>query len=253
MKKLFLTLATVAMTLVASAANLNNPVGADGRYIVKYDCANHTFAAANDFEVDETVTIAFDVTGTWLADWLKATPAAEGASRGVAFNNWTNYGDTNSDFRRLKLIDGNIWGVTMKLSDLMINTVEAPKALMTDSVVYMYAQFFGFEYTAENPGAGWWMWDGHPEAEATQAEGADCLFATLAYTGTKTSDSFYGDDFTEGIYGFGLQGYAAPCVEVTSAITNTAAQKNTSKVIENGQLILIHNGVRYNVLGTEVK
>ena len=194
MKKLFLLAVAAVACLAANAAyTLNNPIGEDGRYIVKYDCEKGQFAAANDFEADEAVTIAVDVTGTWLADWLKDTPIAEGASRGVAINNWTSLGDTNGDFRRMKQINGNIWGLTMKLSDLLVNAELAPQATMTDSVVYVYAQFFGFEYTNDNPGANWWMWNENTIDES-KAEGSDCLFATLPYTGTKTSESFYGDE-----------------------------------------------------------
>lgn len=251
MKKLFLTLAAAVLALAASAHTLNNPVGADGRYIVKYDCANHAFAAANDFEIDENFVFAIDVTGTWLADWLKATPAAEGASRGVACNFWTSQGDVKGDIKRFKLIDGNIWGMTLNLAQAKAENADWSKALMTDSVLYIYGQVFGFEYTAENPGAGWWMWDVQ-EVATTQADGADCFFATLPYTGTRTAPEFYGDDASEGIYGFALTGYAAPCA-LASGIVNTTSQKNVNKVVENGQLILIHNGVRYNVLGTEIK
>ncbi len=38
---------------------VNNPKDANGFYIVKWDCANETFAAANDFEVDETFTFVW--------------------------------------------------------------------------------------------------------------------------------------------------------------------------------------------------
>lgn len=254
MKKLFLLAVAAVACLAANAAyTLNNPIGEDGRYIVKYDCEKGQFAAANDFEADEAVTIAVDVTGTWLADWLKDAPAAEGASRGVAINNWTSLGDTNGDFRRLKQIDGNIWGLTMKLSDLLVNAELAPQATMTDSVVYVYAQFFGFEYTNDNPGAGWWMWNNNTVDES-KAEGSDCLFATLPYTGTKTSESFYGDEVGSGIYGFGFAGYASPCaLEEGTAVENVEVKASAEKVIEGGHLYLIKDGVRYNALGAVVK
>ena len=68
MKKFTLILAAALMSMGAMAQHtLSNPVGADGRYIVKYDCAADQFAAANDME-------AVDVTGTWLEDFLKGTP-----------------------------------------------------------------------------------------------------------------------------------------------------------------------------------
>ena len=38
-----------------------------------------------------------------------------------------------------------------------------------------------------------------------------------------------------------------------SAIDSVNAPAKTRKVIENGQIVLIKNGVRYNMLGTEIK
>lgn len=256
MKKLF-TLAAAVLTALTISAQINNPVGKDGRYIVKYDCENNQFATANDFEADEVVTIAVDITGHWLADWVKGTPVAAGATRGVAINNWTNYGDTNGDFRRFKHMGGNIYGLEMKLSDLMVNPDMKAFATMTDSVVYVYAQLFGFEFRAGEPTAEgqWWQWDGH-DVVTTQADGADCFFATLPYTGTKTGESFYMDDAPEmDMYGMvAVPSYAAPCsVQAPTAIVNTTAAQKAEKVIENGQIYLISNGVRYNALGVQVK
>lgn len=254
MKKFFTLVAVAAMTSVTMMAHtINNPVGEDGRYIVKYNCAAGAFAASNDMEVDETFVFAVDLTGTWLAEWLTETPQNAGASRGVAFNNWTNYGDTNGDFRRLKQISGNIWGVTCNFAQLMVNPTEAPKAVMADSVVYVYGQLFGFEYTPENPGLGWWMW-GAEAVETTQADGTDCLFTFAPYTGTKTSAELYADDFADGdIYGFELTGYAAPCIDALSAIENTAVKDKAVKFVENGHLYIMSNGVKYNALGEAVK
>ncbi|MBO4453610.1 MAG: hypothetical protein J5761_00965 [Paludibacteraceae bacterium] len=254
MKKFFFLVAASLASATLFAHTLNNPVGADGRYIVKYDCAVGAFAASNDMEADETFVLAVDVTGTWLENWLKDTPAAEGASRGVAINNWTNYGDTNGDFRRLKQISGNIWGTTCNFAQLMVNPNEAPKATMADSIVYVYAQLFGFEYTADNAGAGWWMW-ADQEVATTQADGADCLFAFAPYTGTKTSPDLYADDFgAEGdIYGFLVKGYAAPCIAMEEGIENTLVEKTSNKFVENGVLYIRHNGTIYNALGVEIK
>jgi len=254
MKKFFFIVAASMFCLAANAAyTLNNPIGEDGRYIVKYDCENGSWATSNDMEVDETFVWAIDVTGSWLADWLKATPAAEGASRGVAINFWTNYGDTNGDVRRFKQIEGNIWGMTVNFSQIMNGVaVGYDNCVMTDSITYIYAQIFGFEYTESNAGAGWWMWDVN-EVDVTQADGSDCLFAFKPYTGTKSSPAFYGDDFTESMYGFALGGYAAPCVYAQTALTDIHAEKNAIKTIEDNQLILIKDGIRYNVLGIVIK
>lgn len=253
MRKLFLLLAAAAVSFAAAAHTLNNPVGEDGRYIVKYNCEAGQFATANDFEIDETFTLALDVTGTWLADWLKETPTAEGASRGVALNFWTSLGDVNYDVRRLKQIEGNVWGMTLNLAQAKNDAADFSAALMADSVLYIYGQVFGFEYTAENPGAGWWMGaNGDFDGQTTQADGADCLFATAPYTGTKTGEAFYGDEVGSGIYGFGIAGYAAPCA-LASDVENVEVAAHAQKVIEGGHLYLIKNGVRYNALGAVVK
>ena len=200
------------------AHTLNNPVGTDGRYIVKYDCSAGQFAAANDMELDETFVFAVDVTGTWLENWLKDTPTAEGASRGVAINKWTSRGDVNGDTNRLKRINGNIWGMTVNYAQ--IATGDFSESLKKDSILYVYAQIFGFEYTDDNPGAGWWMW-ADQEVATTQADGSDCLFTFAPYTGEKTSAELYADDFEDGdIYGFEVTGYAAPCVAHCFCICN---------------------------------
>lgn len=251
MKKFFFLVAASLVSATMFAHTLNNPVGADGRYIVKYDCEAGAFAAANDMVVDETFVFAIDVTGTWLEEWLKGTPAAEGASRGIAINKWTSQGDVNGDTNRMKQLSGNIWGMTVNYAQ--IATSDFSKALMTDSVLYVYAQIFGFEYTAENPGAGWWMWD-NQEVAPTQADGADCLFAFAPYVEGRTSDELYADDFTDGdIYGFVVTGYAAPCLDALQAIDNVEVEKKGAKFIENGMLYIMHNGVKYNALGEMVK
>lgn len=222
MKKLYFLLATMLVAVSANAEyTLNNPVGEDGRYIVKWDCQKGAFADANDFESDEAFTLAVDLTGTWLEEWLKGTPSVEGASRGVALNHWTNYGDVNGDIRRLKQISGNIYGATWILKSHYTNDSVKALVSMVDSVIYVHGQLFGFEFTDDNPGAAWWQWDNNA-VEETMADGSDCLFATLPYTGEKTSTEFYGDD--EGfpdMFGFGLAGYGAPCLpEETSALEN---------------------------------
>ena len=227
MKKITLIMAAAMVALSASAYTLNNPVGADGRYIVKYDCEQGQFATSNDMELDETFTFAVDVTGTWLEDWLKDTPTAEGASRGVAINKWTSRGDVNGDTNRMKQISGNIWGMTVNYNQ--IATGDFSESLKKDSVLYVYAQIFGFEYTADNPGAGWWMWTG--EVATTQADGADCLFTFAPYTGTKTSEELYADDYDNGnIYGFEVTGYAAPCLEEATAVEDLNGNLNVVAV-----------------------
>lgn len=254
MKKFTFILAAALVSFSAMAQHtLNNPVGADGRYIVKYDCAKDQFAASNDMEVDETFTFAVDVTGTWLEDFLKGTPAAEGASRAIAINKWTSKGDVSGETNRMKQIKGNIYGMTVNYAQIFVNQdVLASDVLKADSVLYIYGQIFGFEYTADNPGAGWWMWETQ-EVNTTQAPGSDCLFAFLPYTGTKTSSEFFADDYEDGIYGSDQKGFAAPCVDAVTAVEDVVVKTQGAKIIENGQLYILHNGIKYNALGAEVK
>ena len=254
MKKIFTLVAIAAMSLAANAQyECNNPVGEDNRYIVKYDCAAGDFAASNDVMADEAFVFALDIKGTWLEDWVKGTPAAAGASRGVACNFWTNYGDVDGDIKRFKQINGTIYGMTLCLSQAMVNATEAPKAVMTDSIVYVYAQVFGFEYTADNAGAKWWQWDGN-EVGTTYAPLSDgALFAILPYEAGRGVEDFYANDFSEGMFGMETKGYAAPCVFTTTDIENTEIKAKSAKFIENGQLYIMSNGVKYNALGTAVK
>lgn len=200
------------------------------------------------FETDETVTIAFDITGTSLVDWLKETPEVESASRGIAVNVWTSRGDTQGDVRRVKQINGNVYGMTVNFAQVLVDADKKADVLKTDSILYVYGQIFGFEYTEDNAGAKWYL-----EAGDMAAPGSDCVFATVKYTGTKTSEEFYTDDFEEAMWGLSVQGYAAPCV-VATAIEDAAVEGGKAgKFIENGQLYILHNGVRYNALGAVVK
>ncbi len=236
-QKLFTLLLAVAgigmLPLLAHA--LNNPIGADGRYIVKYDCTAGTFTSSNDMEVDETFVFAIDVTGTWLENWLNESSTYNGAARGIAVNAWTNYGRLKNDTERLMQINGNIWGMTCNFAQLLGNSIEAQKATMPDSVVYVFAQFFGFEYTADNIGAGWWMW-GDQEPYITQADGSDCLFAFAPYTGTKTSPELLVSDHPDGyIYGIEQVGYTAPCLIPLYFLTVNADEGGVIKSGVNGK------------------
>jgi hypothetical protein len=253
MKKIFTLVAIAAMAMVANAQyECHNPVGADGRYIVKYDCAKGQFAESNDIMADEAFVFAIDIKGTWLENWVKGTPETAGASRGVACNFWTNYGDVDGNIRRFKLINGTIYGMTLCLSQAMINPTKAPNAVKTDSVVYVSGQVFGFEYTTENAGAKWWQWGGNPEGQTYAPAGPDnALFATLPYAPGRKSAEFFADE-GEGMFGYDTKGYAAPCI-LAAGIENTEVKEKSAKFIENGQLYIISNGVKYNAVGAEVK
>ena len=61
MKKFFFFVAASLVSASMFAHTLNNPIGTDGRYIVKYDCSAGAFAPSNDMEADETFVFAIDV------------------------------------------------------------------------------------------------------------------------------------------------------------------------------------------------
>lgn len=254
MKKIFTFIAVAAMAMAAHAQyECNNPVGEDGRYIVKYDCAQGKFAASNDIMADEAFVFAIDIKGTWLENWVKGTPEVAGASRGVACNFWTSYGDVDGDIKRFKQINGTVYGMTLCLSQAMTGA-EAPKAVMTDSIVYVTGQLFGFEYTADNAGAKWWQWDNNPVGTTFAPNSDGAIFATLPYVAGRAVEDFYANDFSESMFGFETKGYAAPCVSIAAGVEQTEVKAaKSSKFIENGQLYIISNGVKYNALGNSVK
>ena len=213
----FLIIAILTIVQGANAQTLNNPKDSSGYYIVKWDCANSTWAASNDIEADETFTFAVDVTGTPFENWLKATPTAAGSSRSLAINKWTNYGDVSGGTNRLKQIKGNIYGATWNIIQIA-STMNVTSATGIDSIVYIYGQVFGFEYTSTNPGAGWWMWPAEITAGTAIDPGTGSIFKTLPYTGTKTSDEFFSDDFEGGLFlsnNTPEKGYTLPCAVVT--------------------------------------
>jgi len=219
MKKttLFLLISFLTFSVLTQAQTLNNPKDADGYYIVKWDCSLSAFASSNDFEADETFTFAVDVTGTPWADWLKATPTADGATRALAINKWTNFGDVSGGTNRLKQVDENIFAATWNIIQ-MASTMNTASATGIDSVVYVYGQVFGFEFTADNPGAGWWMWPDEIPGGTAIDPGTGAIFRTLPYTGTKTSDELWSDDYEGGLFfsnNTAEQGYTIPCPSVT--------------------------------------
>ena len=251
MKKIFTFVALVAMAMVANAQasyDLNNPIGQDGRYIVKWDCAKGQFAESNDFEPGETFTLAVDITGTGWVDQIQAG-GPQGSTRCMAANIWTNYGPKKDATNRLKHIQGNIYGATYNFQQML---EEADPSLVgkiaaLDTIVYTWCQLFIFAYTEENNCVEWYV-----DAQQVQAPASDYFFATIPSTG-KSDPEFYSDDYDEGMYGISEKGYAAPCVSAASGVENTEIKAKSAKFIENGQLYIISNGVKYNALGAEIK
>ena len=181
-----------------------NPIGADGRFIVKYNCETGEWADANP-EIGETFTFAIDFTGSWLADWVNAND-----NRGIAINKWSSRDGFDGDAVRLKRISGNIWGMTANFAQQAVGGW-ADAALMNDSVTTVYGQFFGFVV-----GGDWWQWDGH-DIETTQAVGTDGLFQFAPSTGVKDAD-FMTADMEGEMYGYNRKGYAEPCAALLPAL-----------------------------------
>jgi len=232
MKKItfFFLISFLMIAGVSNSQTLNNPKDGDGYYIVKWDCSQSAFASSNGFEADETFNFAVDVTGTPYEEWLKGTPTAAGATRALAINKWTNFGDVSGGTNRLKQINGNIYGATWNITQMATGADLIANSVMTDSVVYIYGQVFGFEFTADNPGAGWWMWpDGVAEGTAIDP-GTGAIFRTLPYTGTKTSTEFYSDDYEGGLFfsnNTPEKGYTLPCptpTDIHDVIAKPAAE-----------------------------
>ena len=192
-----------AMVMLLSASMhgaqlLNNPIGSDGCYIVKWDCATNSFAASNNFEADESFTFAIDITGTEWVGWL-----AENSHRGICTNfSLTSDGAQNisRDGDRLFHITGNIYGKTVNIAQLASSW--ATPALGSRTAIY--SNIFGFCTDPE----GWWI---NPSDNVTG--NSDCFFRTAAYTGTHTCPAFYTNDYAGNVYTWiNQKGYAAPCV-----------------------------------------
>ncbi|MDP4239256.1 MAG: hypothetical protein Q8904_07290 [Bacteroidota bacterium] len=208
-----------------NAQTLNNPKDANGNQIYKWDCAKDQFATSNDFEIDETVVFAVDVTGTPLEAWLKETPPNAGEIRSIGFVFWTQWGTGGPLDGRFVQIKGNIYGATLNFSQFIksrqyqnillqgIATGETTttNAFTVGTITQIYGNIFGFGYTPTNNGAEWW------KLAMTTAVSMN----SAAYTGTKTSPEFYNSD-----YNFftaessAWDGYAPPCV-VINDIKNT--------------------------------
>lgn len=249
MKKFFfLTVAAIAtMGLQAqSSYQLANSIGEDGRYIVKWDCSKNAFAESNDFEPGETVTIAFDITGTPWVEELK-NPKTAGATRCMAANIWSNYGPKEDDTNRLKQIKDNVYGATYNFAQCIDvkNPGSKSKMIAKDSVLYLQCQLFMFEYN-EGGNLDWYV-----DAQGLNAPGMAELFATLPSTG-KNDNDFYTDDFQEGMYGYVQKGYAAPCSTFATDIKDHLMNANAPKFIKNGHLYFDANGMRYNAMGATI-
>ncbi|MDE5645570.1 MAG: hypothetical protein K2I45_08020 [Muribaculaceae bacterium] len=247
MRKLnYLALAALAAASINAQADdytYGNPKDAEGNYIVRYDLEKGAFAESNDWEIDETIVFAIDLTGTPLADALKnpsRNPNVLG--RGVAYDLFMTSapegttGKMNIDGRLMHIKD-NIYGMTVNFYQQHVSRYADAgmgpnsdysdyEALQPGAVVTWDSNIFGFGWSATNPGEEWW--------DAVAAPQTDSFpFACAPYTGTKTSKEFFYGDVTpaEECPFAGLDpaayhdmcdswgGYAAPTAEAFGAAT----------------------------------
>jgi hypothetical protein len=226
MKKITFLIGLLFMAWSASA-QLNNPKDANGNQIYRWDVAAGKFAAANNFEIDENVVFAVDITGAKadadgksLEEWLAATPP-EGQTRSIGFDFNTQWSGGGCDGRFVR-IKGNIFGCTLNFAQFITSRQNQLKllnvggtgvtALTLGTSVTLNSNIFGFAYTATDPGADWW------ELPMQKLNGANLV--TAPYTGTKTSAPFYKGDFDAtttffpGSFGDWM-GYASPFAVIT--------------------------------------
>lgn len=199
-------LAATAMNMNAEGVTFGNPKDAEGNYIVKWDPAKQAFAESNDWEIDETIIFAIDLTGTPLADAIKQpsrNPAVLG--RGLAYDLYVTScpeettGKKNIDGRLMHIKD-NVYGMTVNFFQ-QHTTRYADEGFLPNSDYSEYeatkpgaettwnANIFPFGWSADNPGAEWW------DGVATPIQG-EFQFGCAAYTGTKTSPEFFYSDVT---------------------------------------------------------
>ena len=221
MKKITLLFAVLLMAWGINAQTLNNPKMTNGTMIFKWDCAKDQFATSNDFEIDETVVFAVDVTGTPLEAWLTQAPV--GVTRSIGYDFWTQWGGGNGALAgRFARIKGNIFGATINFVQqitsrqqqlAMLQGTTAPGTATTiGTVTQIYSNVLGFGYKGTDWGFEWWQL---PIITAVS-------MTTSAYTGTKTSPVFYKSDYdTANFYPGGFidwAGYAPPCARITTDV-----------------------------------
>jgi len=197
MKKILLVSSLFVTIICFAAQTLNNPIGKDGCYIVKWDCNTKSFASSNDFEADETFTFAVDITGT---DWVNYLQGETG--RGLCTNfSLSSDGAQNisRDGDRLYPIQGNIYGKTINIAQLATAWTTPAKGAQTA----IYSNLFGFNASKGE----WWQ---NPSEDIIG--NSDCFFKTAAYTGTHTCDAFYTNDYSNIYNWINQKGYASPCV-----------------------------------------
>ena len=213
---------------------LNNPIGPDGYYIVKWDCENDTWASSNDVEYDETFVLAIDLTGTKYENWVKNPQTANGVTYPVentivSLNCFRDGRGDNNMYRdnraRLWHIKGNIYGAMYNFAQFETNP-NAPWTNTTPAIgeqTKIYGRMFSSATLfsdrcypidpSQKKGSIWNYLD-----EWWSATDGQPLFVFAPYTGTKTGAAFTTQEMTPGTHIFYDNnhyvvgnGYAAPC------------------------------------------
>lgn len=150
----------------------------------------------------------------------------------------------------VQLIGINGWQVA---EGHAIDLTPAEDHLTTSATVELADGYYEFKVIL----AGDWVGKAHGEAEGKYTIKNDWTWVdALSYEGDNIILSMGDGDIVPGAYTFTWT-YATGKLEVTfptaTGITNTEVSEKVVKMIENGQLIIIKNGVRYNTQGAVVK
>lgn len=213
---------------------LNNPIGPDGYYIVKWDCEKNDWAESNDMEFDETFVLAVDLTGTAYANWVSNEQPRNGVTYPVdntivSLNTFrgSKGGNEYKDNRaRLWHIRDNIYGAMYNFAQFETNGgwVNTTPAIGEETKIYarMFpaATLFSDRCYPIDPTqkeGSYWGYGDYPDRWFS-ATNDKPLFVFAPYTGTKTGAQFTTDEMTPGTHIFYDNnhyvvgnGYAAPC------------------------------------------
>lgn len=210
---------------------LNNPIGPDGYYIVKWDCEKNDWAESNDMEYDETFVFAVDLTGTKYESWVKSAQTRNGVTypventivslNALRDDRGKEYKDNRA---RLWHIKGNIYGAMYNFAqfetkDNAWNNTTPAIGEQTKIHARMFASATLFSdrcYDIDPSQKAGSVWDFKDEWWC--AQDGQPLFVFAPYTGTKTGALFRTEEMTPGTHIFYDKdhyvvgnGYAAPC------------------------------------------
>jgi hypothetical protein len=188
--------------------------------IVLWDCSTNNFATSNAMEIDETITLAFNITGTNLLNWIQSAPA--GITRGIGLDVWLDGSGTEADGKHVfmgrvdynPISDGsNIYAVDVNFAQTATRTgsgAAIPLVQVPDMQTWIRATLLGYGFSDGSADLEWW----------DQSNGNhiydEMVILTQPYTGNKKGEDFYNDDFDQVLsIGGGytdIQGVAIHCL-----------------------------------------